>query len=160
VDTTGQIDLYLVAGEHANVLVGFRAPADVAKRVSLVEAAQASIASSKSEKPTAPVAATPTTGVPTTGFVQAPNTNIELVPPAGYRASARVSGLEKTGSSASIAVAPQTHPYTAMVGSYSPDTLKQYGITVVEREDVTIGGAPALRLLLQKPEQTYWNLVF
>jgi hypothetical protein len=160
VETGGRVDLYLVAAEHANVLVGFRAPIDIADRVSLTEAGLASIASIKSEKPAAPISATPDGSGPTGEFVQAPNTNIELVPPAGFTPAAAISGFEKSGTSSSIAVAPQTHPYEAMVGSYNPDTLKQYNITVVQREDVTVGGAPALLLLLQKPDQTYWNLVF
>jgi hypothetical protein len=160
VEMTAQLDLFLVAGEHANVLVGFRAPSDIAKSVSLTEAEAASIATIKSEKPAAPIVATPATpDGQSQSYVLAPNTVIELVPPAGFSASPRVSGFEKADNSSSIAVAPQPHAYEAMTKSYTPDTLKTYGITVVEQETVTLTDGPGLLLLLQKPDQTYWNLV-
>lgn len=162
IDADGRLDLYVVAGENANVLVGWRAPLDIAQRVSLFEAAEASIASIKSEKPAAPVATTPTETPegPTGSYVQAPNTPVELVPPEGFTPSAAISGFEKSGTVSNIAVTPRPEPYSAMINSYSDATLKQYNISVLAREEVTIGDQPATLLLLQKPDQTYWNLVF
>ncbi len=156
---SARVDLFLVAGEHANVLVGFRSPTDIAQRLSLDKAELASVASIKSEKPTAPIAATPTTPTGPQNYVLAPNTTLELVPPPGFEASARVSGFEKAGSGASIAVMPQPHAYETMAKSYTPDTLKPHGITVLEQETVSLADGPGLLLLLQKPDQTYWNLV-
>ena len=53
IDAEGRLDLYVVAGENANVLVGWRAPLNIAERLSLFKAAEASVASIKSEKPPA-----------------------------------------------------------------------------------------------------------
>jgi hypothetical protein len=58
VETDGRLDLYLVAGDHANVLVGWRSPVDVAEKVNFFDVAEASVASIKSEK-LAPPAAVP-----------------------------------------------------------------------------------------------------
>lgn len=85
---------------------------------------------------------------------------MELVPPAGFEPSATISGFEKTGTASNIAVTSRPEPYSAMVNSYADATLKQYNINVLAREEVTIGDQPATLLLLQKPDQTYWNLVF
>jgi hypothetical protein len=162
VEAEGRLDLYLVAGEHANVLVGWRGPVDVAKKVSLFEAAEASVATIKSEKPAGVLPTTPTDSPPTEtqNYVQAPDTNVELIPPAGYAPAPLIFGFQKSGTNATIAVAQQANPFSALVNSYSPDALKPYDINVLESEEVTIGDGPGLLLFLQKPDQTYWNLVF
>jgi hypothetical protein len=59
VEAPGTFELYMVSATHANVLVGFRAPQDVAEQLSLDKAAKASVASIKSEKPAQPTVPPP-----------------------------------------------------------------------------------------------------
>lgn len=158
IEAPGRLDLYLVATDYANVLVGWRAPVDIAEDVHFFEAARASVGTLQSEEPEGELPDAPE-GQPG-NYKQAPGTEVELEPPPGFEPSAAISGFESRDKRASIAVQPQPHPYSAMVRSYSDESLQQFNISVRSREEVTVDGGPATLLLLKNPQQTYWNLVF
>lgn len=58
-ETVGRLDLYLVSTSHANVLIGWRAPDELAKKFSFFKAAKVAMGTLQSEKVAPPAAAPP-----------------------------------------------------------------------------------------------------
>ncbi|MCA9267188.1 MAG: hypothetical protein KDA41_01895 [Planctomycetales bacterium] len=161
-DVIGQFDVYVVPAEFATVIVGWRAPVDIAQRVSLFKAAEAAVGTIKSVEPTQqlPEVDPSTGGAPAGDYAVAPGTDVELKPPAGFAPAASVSGYLNSQTQAAIRVNQSPDPYSALVAQYAPERLAANNIVTVATEDATIDGGPAKLLLLKTPDQTFWNLVF
>ncbi len=166
IETPGRTDIYVVPQDHATVIVAWRAPQDIARRISFFEAAQSSVASIKSEKPAEPIAAAPPSESPAGGqstgeHVQFPSAEVEIIPPVGFHKVASINGFQKEGSNTQITIQPQQLPGKSLIGGYNDAYFKNNKLSVVSREEIAAGDAPAVLWLVQRPGgEQFWQYVF
>lgn len=162
IETPGRMDIYVVPTDHATVIVAWRAPQEIAKRISFFEAAESSVASIKSVKPAEPIAAAPPSGGQSTGaHVQFPNAEVEIIPPAGFHKNARINGFQKEGSNTQITIRPQQLPAKSLIGGYNEKYFTDNNLIVAQREDITAGDAPAVLWLVERQGGgRFWQYVF
>lgn len=84
------------------------------------------------------------------GEVAVPGTKVRLVPPAGLPPTNQFPGFFDEESNASILVTEMPAPYSEMSKAFTKEALALKGITLISKEEISIGEKPGVLLHLRQ----------
>lgn len=85
--------------------------------------------------------------------VAVPGTKVKLVPPAGLSATKQFPGFFDEESNASILVTEMPAPYSEMSKVFTKESLASKGITLISKEEISVGESPGLLLHVRQEVQ-------
>ena len=153
----GVLMIYAVEKPEANVVVAYRAPSDIARQLNLQSAADASIATIDT---TAPAVASPEGGADSGTFAEVPNTNFEMMPPAGFDPNVRINGFQNATTGATISVETRATPYESTLKTYDPAVLNRDGIQELARKTLQVNGQTRTNIMQKKGAEMTLLLIF